>query len=75
MRGHPLNDGANLQAVHPLITVNPVTGWKGLFVNQVFTKRCVPIHLHNLALGAQPYCVRFGDWTNPPVLTPAGSLS
>ncbi|KAJ8293385.1 Alpha-ketoglutarate-dependent taurine dioxygenase [Rhodotorula toruloides] len=43
VRGHSLNKGANLQAVHPLITVNPVTGWKGLFVNQVFTKRIVEL--------------------------------
>lgn len=75
VRGHSLNKGANLQAVHPLITVNPVTGWKGLFVNQVFTKRYVRIHLHDLALGARPGCARFDDRADARALTPAGSSS
>lgn len=32
-RGHPLNFGADLTAVHPVIRTNAVTGWKGLYVN------------------------------------------
>ncbi|KAM0792919.1 hypothetical protein ACM66B_002679 [Microbotryomycetes sp. NB124-2] len=39
VRGHPLNEGANFQAIHPVIRTNPVTGWKGIYVNGVFTKR------------------------------------
>ncbi|KAL7415787.1 taurine catabolism dioxygenase [Mrakia frigida] len=38
-RGHPENVGQDLKAVHPLIRTNPVTGWRGLYVNRVFTKR------------------------------------
>ncbi|OWT36195.1 taurine dioxygenase [Cryptococcus neoformans] len=38
-RGAPENVGQHLSAVHPVIRTNPVTGWKGLFVNRVFTKR------------------------------------
>ncbi|MCJ1325043.1 hypothetical protein MMC10_001705 [Thelotrema lepadinum] len=30
-RGNPLNVGRALQAVHPVIRTNPVTGWKSLF--------------------------------------------
>ncbi|KAM0747310.1 taurine catabolism dioxygenase [Meredithblackwellia eburnea MCA 4105] len=44
-RGHPLNVGANLQSVHPVIRTNAVTGWKGLFVNPGFTKRIVELNL------------------------------
>jgi len=38
-RGSPLNYGASLEAVHPVIRTNPVTGWKSVFVNKGFTKR------------------------------------
>ncbi|CDZ97742.1 Taurine catabolism dioxygenase TauD/TfdA [Phaffia rhodozyma] len=38
-RGHPENKGQILEAVHPVIRTNPVTGWRGLFVNKAFTKR------------------------------------
>jgi alpha-ketoglutarate-dependent taurine dioxygenase len=42
-RGHPLNKGDALEAVHPVIRVNPVTGYKGLFVNREFTKSIVGV--------------------------------
>ena len=38
-RGHPLNQGDGLTAVHPVIRTNPVTGWKSVFVNKGFTRR------------------------------------
>ena len=41
VRGNPLNKGGDLVAVHPVIRVNPVTGWKGLLVNREFTTRIV----------------------------------
>ncbi|KAM0750190.1 taurine catabolism dioxygenase [Meredithblackwellia eburnea MCA 4105] len=44
-RGHPLNVGSDLSTVHPLIRTNPVTGWKGLFVNKGFSKRIVELNL------------------------------
>lgn len=44
-RGHPLNFGADLTAVHPVIRTNAVTGWKGLYVNPSFTKRIVELSL------------------------------
>jgi alpha-ketoglutarate-dependent taurine dioxygenase len=39
IRGNPLNQGEELQAVHPVIRTNPVTGWKSVFVNKGFTRR------------------------------------
>lgn len=35
-RGAPDNVGETLRAVHPVIRTNPVTGWKGLFVNKSY---------------------------------------
>ncbi|KAH8110650.1 hypothetical protein DFH11DRAFT_757866 [Phellopilus nigrolimitatus] len=42
-RGSPGNVGSHLEAVHPVIRTNPVTGWKSVFVNQNFTKRIVGV--------------------------------
>jgi alpha-ketoglutarate-dependent taurine dioxygenase len=42
-RGHPDNVGDDLSAIHPVIRTNPVTGWKGVFVNPGFTKRIVEL--------------------------------
>ncbi|KAI5122350.1 hypothetical protein M0805_004108 [Coniferiporia weirii] len=42
-RGSPVNVGSHLEAVHPVIRTNPVTGWKSVFVNQFFTKRIVGV--------------------------------
>ncbi|KAL1305015.1 hypothetical protein AAFC00_003915 [Neodothiora populina] len=39
IRGSPLNHGPALEAVHPVIRTNPVTGWKSVFVNRGFTRR------------------------------------
>ncbi|TVY81318.1 putative alpha-ketoglutarate-dependent sulfonate dioxygenase [Lachnellula suecica] len=38
VRGSPLNCGKALEAVHPVIRTNPITGWKSVFVNKGFTK-------------------------------------
>lgn len=38
-RGHPENIGADLESTHPVIRTNPVTGYKSVFVNCLFTKR------------------------------------
>lgn len=35
-RGAPDNIGDDLRAIHPVIRTNPVTGWKGLFVNKEY---------------------------------------
>ncbi|KAI5119248.1 hypothetical protein M0805_008799 [Coniferiporia weirii] len=42
-RGSPGNVGDHLEAVHPVIRTNPVTGWKSVFVNPNFTKRIVGV--------------------------------
>lgn len=39
VRGSVLNQGKALEAVHPVIRTNPVTGWKSVFVNKGFTRR------------------------------------
>ena len=39
IRGHALNHGDSLTAVHPVIRTNPVTGWKSVYVNKGFTRR------------------------------------
>ncbi|KAI0338698.1 TfdA family taurine catabolism dioxygenase TauD [Trametopsis cervina] len=42
-RGSPGNVGTHLEAVHPIVRTNPVTGWKSVFVNPNFTKRIVGV--------------------------------
>ncbi|KAJ3006575.1 UNVERIFIED_CONTAM: hypothetical protein HDU68_003993 [Siphonaria sp. JEL0065] len=37
--GAPEDVGLDLITLHPVIRPNPVTGWKGVFANKVFTKR------------------------------------
>ncbi|KAG8717840.1 hypothetical protein FRC08_006524 [Ceratobasidium sp. 394] len=43
IRGSPGNFGDALEAVHPVIRTNPVTGWKSVFVNPEFTKRIIGV--------------------------------
>jgi len=43
IRGSPQNVGDALEATHPVIRVNPVTGWKSVFVNRAFTKRILGV--------------------------------
>ncbi|KAH8920393.1 taurine catabolism dioxygenase [Atractiella rhizophila] len=43
VRGNPANHGDQLEAVHPVIRTNPVTGWKSIFVNKNFTKRLIGV--------------------------------
>ncbi|KAL8382007.1 hypothetical protein RB595_006004 [Gaeumannomyces hyphopodioides] len=38
-RGNPLNVGAALTAVHPVVRTNPVTGWRSIFALGQFSKR------------------------------------
>ncbi|WWC69056.1 uncharacterized protein I206_102992 [Kwoniella pini CBS 10737] len=45
-RGAPENVGQSLSTIHPVIRTNPVTGWKGLFVNRGFTKRINELTQH-----------------------------
>lgn len=42
-RGSPGNIGGHLEAVHPIVRTNPVTGWKSVFVNANHTKRVVGV--------------------------------
>ncbi|KAJ1565370.1 hypothetical protein HK096_003176 [Nowakowskiella sp. JEL0078] len=37
------NQNISLDAVHPVVRTNPVTGWKSLFVNKQFTKRIIEL--------------------------------
>lgn len=72
VRGHPANAGAELSAVHPVVRVNPVTGWKGLYVNPAFTRRILGVtrdesdlllqHLYSLVSRNHDLQVRF-KWT------------
>ncbi|KAM0747332.1 taurine catabolism dioxygenase [Meredithblackwellia eburnea MCA 4105] len=45
VRGNPLNKGEDLKAVHPVIRTNPITGYKGLFVQPGFTRRILELNL------------------------------
>lgn len=42
-RGSPENVGQSLETIHPVIRTNPITGWKGVFVNRGFTRRIVEL--------------------------------
>jgi len=43
VRGSPHNSGDSLEAIHPVVRTNPVTGWKSIFVNPYFTKRILGV--------------------------------
>ncbi|KAI8618064.1 hypothetical protein BC830DRAFT_1216883 [Chytriomyces sp. MP71] len=68
-RGAPDNVGTHLTTVHPVVRTNPVTGWKGVFVNNIFTKRINELskdesdwvlkHLANLTIQNHDLQVRF----------------
>ncbi|KAI0595326.1 taurine dioxygenase family protein [Biscogniauxia sp. FL1348] len=45
-RGSPLNVGAGLAAVHPVVRTNPVTGWKSIFPIGPFPKRINELQPH-----------------------------
>jgi alpha-ketoglutarate-dependent taurine dioxygenase len=53
-RGSPENVGQGLEATHPIVRTNPVTGWKGLFVNREFTK-----HVNGLTKGESDALLEF----------------
>ncbi|KAJ3027934.1 UNVERIFIED_CONTAM: hypothetical protein HDU68_002790, partial [Siphonaria sp. JEL0065] len=68
-RGAPEDVGLELTAVHPVIRTNPVTGWKGVFANKIFTKRINEVskdesdiilnHLFDLSVQNHDLQVRF----------------
>lgn len=43
-RGAPANVGRELEAVHPVVRTNPVTGWKSVFAIGPFPKRINELH-------------------------------
>ncbi|KAJ1565641.1 hypothetical protein HK096_000932 [Nowakowskiella sp. JEL0078] len=63
------NQGLTLDAVHPIIRTNPVTGLKSIYVNKNFTKRIIELtkpesdrileHLFNLVTDNHDIQVRF----------------
>ncbi|KZT13170.1 taurine catabolism dioxygenase [Laetiporus sulphureus 93-53] len=83
-RGNPENVGDTLQAIHPVIRTNPVTGWKAVFVNKNFTKRILGItkdesditldYLHRLITENHDLQVRF-KWRKNDVAIWANSAS
>ncbi|KAJ3283526.1 hypothetical protein HDU79_008978 [Rhizoclosmatium sp. JEL0117] len=68
-RGAPEDVGTHLSTSHPVIRTNPITGWKGVFVNHGFTRRinelskdesdAVLKHLFNLYTQNHDLQVRF----------------